>query len=67
MSQVTIRFLNFLLMPNFIFCCGVSRAIANVLGKYFYFTINPLLSPPLSSKPLSPSLIICPPLSEKES
>ena len=27
--------------------CSVFRAITNVLGKYFYFTINPLLNPPL--------------------
>ena len=43
---VTIRFLHFLQTPNFIFCCSVFRAITNVLGKYFYFTRNPLLSPP---------------------
>ena len=57
MSQVTIRFLHFLLMSNFICCCGVSRALANVLGKYFYFTINPLLSP-LPPSQVSPSPLL---------
>ena len=44
---VTIRFLHFLQTPNFIFCGSVFRVITNVLGKYFYFTINPLSNPPL--------------------
>ena len=44
---VTIGFLKFLQTPNFIFCCSVYMVICNVLSKYFYFTINPLLNPSL--------------------
>ena len=44
---VTIVFLKFLQTQNFTFCCSVYRVICNVLSKYFYFTINPLLNPSL--------------------